>query len=72
MKSLPCLLLCFASPARAHINDHFQNAADLGEASEITLSITPEGATRQIGEPRFHGSNDGSLWWTWTAPGPGK
>jgi hypothetical protein len=51
-------------------NDHFTNAFTLSGISASATGIGM-GATLEPGEPAHTYSNDGSLWWNWTAPANG-
>ena len=52
-------------------NDHFANRTAL-TGLPVTATGTNVGATRETGEPTYHGSGGGSVWWTWTAPNSGN
>lgn len=64
-----CEIVCMAA---APANDNFSGAALLS-GTNVTVTATNVGATKEVGEPD-HGSNSGgkSVWWKWTAPGAGS
>jgi hypothetical protein len=58
--------------AAAPPNDNFNGAITL-TGTNLTISATNVGATKEIGEPNHAGDPGGrSVWWEWTAPGPGS
>lgn len=58
--------------AAAPANDNFSNAATLN-GTNLTVSGSNVGATKEVGEPSHGGSTGGkSVWWKWTAPGGGS
>jgi hypothetical protein len=52
-------------------NDHFTNAFTLSGISASTTGLGL-GATLEPGEPSDLYSDDGSVWWNWTAPANGR
>ena len=63
------LALGSADPVPA--NDDFANAIAL-TGTNVTVTGSNAGATFEVGEPLPDGAYGGkSIWWRWTAPGPG-
>jgi hypothetical protein len=78
IKVRSCLLafLTFAGPfpvlAAAPANDNFVNAITI-TGTNVTVTGSNVGATKEVGEPDIEGNSGGkSVWWKWTAPGPGS
>lgn len=56
----------------APTNDFFTNRITLSGTNVFTTSRNT-GASTESGEPAHGGVTDiGSMWWTWTSPGPGR
>lgn len=62
-----------ASAQGGPVNDNFANRISIIGAN-VTTTGTNTGATDEAGEPNHAGASNPirSVWWSWTAPGPGN
>ncbi|MFN0066439.1 MAG: TlpA disulfide reductase family protein [Limisphaerales bacterium] len=67
----PAFLLLAAAVAAAPANDAFHSRITLA-GTNVTMTGSNAGASRQPGEPWHNGDTEGrSVWWSWTAPQDG-
>jgi hypothetical protein len=64
------VLISLSSAFAAPANDHFINPILLS-GTNLTVSGSNEGATKEVGEPNHAAPGGRSVWWEWTSPGVG-
>src|ERR1041385_2262331 len=78
MKVCSCLFVPLVLLGSIHLyaaapsNDNFVNALTI-TGTNVTVTGSNVGATKEVGEPNIEGNPGGkSVWWKWTAPGDGS
>lgn len=64
------LLLYVSRALAAPANDHFNHPILLA-GTNLTVTGSNEGATKEVGEPNHAAPGGRSVWWEWTSPGAG-